>query len=158
MTSRAALVDREEIGRLLLKIEDFSGQPTTKHALHLLALLAPRPGELRLAQWQEFDLDDAVWRVPAERMKMRRPHRVPLARQVLEHLGELHRLTGTSSLLFPSVRSWKKPQSENTWNVALRRMGFTADQMTAHGFRATFSTIANKSGYAVYRPMPRNGP
>jgi integrase len=139
-------VKREEIGKLLLKIESFKGQATTKHALLLLAMLAPRPGELRLSIWSEFDLEEAVWRIPAERMKMRRPHRVPLPRQALWHLSELQRLTGNGDFLFPSVRSWRKPQSENTWNVALRRLGYTSRQMTAHGFRATFSTIANESG------------
>ncbi|MEM0934991.1 MAG: integrase arm-type DNA-binding domain-containing protein [Pseudomonadota bacterium] len=146
VTSRAALIDRDQLGELLVRIEDFNGQATTKFALQLLALLAPRPGELRHAQWTEFDLDEAVWRVPAERMKMRRPHRVPLARQTIEKLRDLHLLTGTSDLLFPSTRSWQKPASENTWNGALRRLGYASDQMTAHGFRATFSTLANESG------------
>jgi len=144
--SRSALLDPKEIGRLLLTIETSSGQPTTKHALCLLALLAPRPGELRLAKWEEFDLEAAVWRVPAERMKMRRPHRVPLPARALQELAELARFTGDSEFLFPSIKSWKKPISENTLNVALKRMGYGADQVTAHGFRATFSTLANESG------------
>ncbi|NDV86544.1 tyrosine-type recombinase/integrase [Aurantimonas aggregata] len=143
---RSALLDPREVGKLLLTIETSSGQPTTKHALCLLALLAPRPGELRLAKWEEFDLDGAVWRVPAERMKMRRPHRVPLPPQALRELAELARCTGDSDFLFPSINSWKKPISENTLNVALKRMGYGADQVTAHGFRATFSTLANESG------------
>ena len=144
--SRSAILDRRELGELLNKIDGFTGQPSTKHALHLLALLAPRPGELRLSKWAEFDFDEAVWRVPAERMKMRRPHKIPLPSQAVEHLRELGRHTGTSDLLFPSARSWKKPMSENTLNAALRRLGYTADQITAHGFRATFSTLANESG------------
>ncbi len=144
--SRSAIIDHAELGELLRRIDRFSGQPTTKHALQLLALLAPRPGELRLARWTEFDLEEAVWRVPAERMKMRRPHRAPLAPQTIERLRELEALTGTSELLFPSARSWKKPMSENTMNAALRRMGYSSDKMTAHGFRATFSTISNESG------------
>lgn len=144
--SRSAIIDRAELGELLRRVDGFSGQPATKHALQLLALLAPRPGELRLAHWSEFDLEDAVWRVPAERMKMRRPHRVPLPPQAIERLRELEALTGTSELLFPSARSWKRPMSENTMNAALRRMGYTSDKMTAHGFRATFSTLANESG------------
>lgn len=146
VASRAALIDPQKLGELLLRIENFKGQATTRQALRLLALLAPRPGELRHARWDEFDFDEASWRIPQERMKMRRPHRVPLARQTIDQLQVLHRLTGTSELLFPSVRSWKKPQSENTWNAALRRLGYTSDQMTAHGFRATFSTISNESG------------
>ena len=144
--SRSALVDRRALGALLLRIDSFKGHAATRYALNLLALLAPRPGELRLAHWTEFDLDEGVWRVPAERMKMRRPHRVPLAPQAIGLLRELQEHTGTSDLLFPSVRSWKKPMSENTFNAALRRMGYSSDQMTAHGFRATFSTLANESG------------
>lgn len=144
--SRSAILDRRELGDLLNSIDGFTGQPATMHALHLLALLAPRPGELRLAEWAEFDFEDAVWRVPAERMKMRRPHRVPLARQTVARLEELHRHTGTSALLFPSALSWKKPMSENTLNAALRRLGYGPDRITAHGFRATFSTFANESG------------
>jgi integrase len=144
--SRAALLDRKELGVLLKKIDGFSGQPTTKHALNLLAIMAPRPGELRLAHWAEFDFEEAVWRVPAERMKMRRPHRVPLPEQALGHLRGLYAHTGTSSLLFPSTRSWVKPISENTLNAALKRLGYSSDQITAHGFRATFSTLANESG------------
>jgi len=144
--SRSAILDPKELGVLLNRIDAFSGQPATKHALHLLALLAPRPGELRLATWDEFDCQEATWRVPAERMKMRRPHRVPLPGQAIEQLNELHRHTGTSKLLFPSARSWKKPMSENTLNAALKRMGYSSDQITAHGFRATFSTFANESG------------
>ena len=146
VSSRSALLDQREIGELLHSIDALSGQPTTKHALRLLALLAPRPGELRLASWDEFDLDAATWRVPAERMKMRRPHRVPLPAQAVQELRELARFTGTSDYLFPSSRSWKKPISENTLNAALRRMGYTPDRITAHGFRATFSTFANESG------------
>lgn len=144
--SRSALVDREALGALLLRIDSFNGHAATRYALNLLALIAPRPGELRLAQWTEFDLEEGVWRVPAERMKMRRPHRVPLAPQATTLLRELQEHTGSSDLLFPSVRSWKKPMSENTFNAALRRMGYSSDQMTAHGFRATFSTLANESG------------
>lgn len=144
--SRSAILDRRELGELLRTIDDFTGQPATMHALHLLALLAPRPGELRLARWDEFSIEEAIWRVPAERMKMRRPHRVPLAPQTLARLDELHRHTGTSDLLFPSSRSWKKPMSENTLNAALKRLGYSSDRITPHGFRATFSTFANESG------------
>ena len=144
--SRSAILDRRELGELLNRIDGFTGQPATKHGLHLLALLAPRPGELRLARWTEFDLDEAVWRVPAERMKMRRPHRVPLAPQAIRQLEELSRHTGSSELLFPSSRNWRKPMSENTLNSALKRLGYSSDRITAHGFRATFSTFANESG------------
>jgi len=146
VTSRAAILDRQELGRLLLAIDGFQGQPTTKIGLQLLALLAPRPGEMRHATWAEFDLDEQTWRIPAERTKMRRPHRVPLPKQAITCLTELARFTGTGNLLFPSVRTTKKPISENTLNVALRRLGFGKDQVTSHGFRASFSTLANESG------------
>ncbi|MGR3716504.1 MAG: tyrosine-type recombinase/integrase [Thermohalobaculum sp.] len=146
VTSRAAILDRQELGRLLLAIDGFQGQPTTKIGLQLLALLAPRPGELRHATWAEFDLDEQTSRIPAERTKMRRPHRVPLPKQAITCLTELARFTGTGNLLFPSVRTTKKPISENTLNVALRRLGFGKDQVTSHGFRASFSTLANESG------------
>lgn len=144
--SRSAILDRLEFGRLLNAIDGFSGQPATMHALQLLSLMAPRPGELRQAQWCEFDLENAVWRVPPERMKMRRPHRVPLATQCLGRLCDLRRHTGDSAFLFPSARNWRKPMSENTLNAALKRMGYGSDKITAHGFRATFSTLANESG------------
>ncbi len=144
--SRAAILDRKDLGKLLNKIDGFSGEPATRIALQMLALLAPRPGELRLATWEEFDVDERVWRVPAERMKMRRPHRVPLPAQAIDRLQELRLHTGTSGFLFPSKRSWHKPMSENTVNAALRRLGYSSDQITAHGFRATFSTFANESG------------
>ncbi|WP_127562454.1 tyrosine-type recombinase/integrase [Nioella ostreopsis] len=144
--SRSALLDRRTIGEFLCRLDGFTGQPTTRFGLELLAILAPRPGELRQALWSEFDLDEAVWRVPAERMKMRRPHRVPLPRQAVSLLSSLRDLTGTSEYLLPSSRSWHKPISENTFNAALRRLGYTSGELSAHGFRATFSTFANESG------------
>jgi integrase len=146
VTSRPALLDRRELGELLNRIDGFNGQPATKHALHLLALLAPRPCELRYARWSEFDLEEKVWRIPAERMKMRRPHRVPLPDQAVHHLNQLRKLTGQGELLLPSWRTWKKPISENTLNGALKRLGYSSDRITPHGFRATFSTFANESG------------
>ncbi len=144
--SRAALIKRHDIGKLLLGIEKARCHLKVRIALQLLALLAPRPGELRLAHWTEFDLADRIWRIPAERMKMRRAHRVPLSTQALELLGDLRDLNTGSSYLFPSVKSNEKAISENTLNQALRRMGYSKERVTAHGFRATFSTIANESG------------
>lgn len=144
--SRAALIKRNELGDLLNKIDVLSGQTTTRVSLQLIALLAPRPGELRLASWEEIDVSEKMWRIPAERMKMRRPHRVPLPNQAVELIEELRRHTGRSELLFPSIKSNKKPISENTLNQALRRLGYSKDRVTAHGFRASFSTIANESG------------
>ena len=143
---RAAIVDPKALGGLMRAIDEFHGQVVTKLGLQLLALLTPRPGELRTAKWAEFDLGGAVWSIPANRMKMRRPHRVPLAEQAIMYLTELKKLTGASEFVLPSLVSSTRVMSENTLNTALRRMGFGADEMTSHGFRATFSTLANESG------------
>jgi integrase len=105
-----------------------------------------RPGELRAAEWAEFDLDASVWSIPGEKMKMKRPHRVPLALPAVEILRELQTITGQGKYLFPSVRSVSRCISENTINAALRRMGFAKDEMTGHGFRAVASTLLNESG------------
>jgi integrase len=144
--SHAAITEPEKLGELLRAIEGFSGQAATRIGLQLLALLYPRPGELRWAKWDEFDLKKSVWTIPAERTKMRRVHRVPLPDVAISLLKELKALTGFGDLILPSLRSSKKPISDATFNAALRRMGFTGDEMTAHGFRATFSTLANESG------------
>ena len=146
VTPRAAITDVKALGGLLRAIDGFHGQLTTRIGLQLLALLAQRPGELRKAKWGEVDLDAAIWSIPAERMKLRRPHRVPLPAQAVALLKDLHKLTGNVDLLFPSLVSAMRPMSENTLNTALRRMGFSAEEMTSHGFRATFSTLANESG------------
>jgi integrase len=143
---RAAITDAKALGGLLRAIDGFHGQVTTRIGLQLMALLAQRPGELRNAKWAEVDLDAAIWSIPAERMKMRRPHRVPLAAQAVALLKDLQKLTGAGELLFPSLVSNARPISENTLNTALRRIGVSADEMTSHGFRATFSTLANESG------------
>lgn len=145
---RAAIIDPVAFGGLLRAIDGFEGQPATKAALQLLALLACRPGELRHATWSEFDLNARVWNIPAERMKMRRPHRIPLSSrsiEVLEGLGSLMQRT-ESPLVFPGVRVASRPISENTLGAALRRLGYSTDEMVAHGFRSTFSTLANESG------------
>ena len=146
VTSRAAITDQTALGGLMRAIGGFQGQVTTRIALDLLAIVATRPGELRHAQWGEFDFEGAVWTIPASRMKMRLPHQVPLPARALVLLDELKEQTGWGALLFPSLRSSKRPMSENTLNAALRRMGYTGAEMTSHGFRATFSTIANESG------------
>jgi integrase len=144
--SRAAITDKTVLGGLMRSIENYRGQPTTRIAMGLLAILATRPGELRNAEWTEFDIKAKIWAIPAERMKMRLPHTVPLPERALDLLRELKELTGWGSLLFPSNTSSKRPISENTLNAALRRMGYSSEEMTSHGFRATFSTIANESG------------
>jgi integrase len=101
---------------------------------------------LRLAEWAEFDLEAAVWSIPAPRMKMRRPHKVPLPSQAIAILMQLRKITGHDKLVFPSVRSKLRPISDNTLNAALRRLGYSQDEATAHGFRATASSLLNESG------------
>lgn len=142
----AAITTAKEFGALLRAIDGFTGQPTTKAALQLMALLFQRPGELRAAEWSEFDLESAVWSIPAPRMKMRRAHRVPLPLQAVAILEGLKSISGGGVLVFPGLRSVKTPISENTLNAALRRLGYDQTQMTAHGFRAAASTLLNESG------------
>lgn len=140
VTHRAAITDPKQFGGLLRAIDGFSGQPTTRAALQLMALLFPRPGELRQAEWSEFDLDGGVWSIPAERMKMRKPHIVPLPPQAVAILRELHPITGRGKLVLPGYgvsggegrRIEQRPLSENTMNAALRRMGFASEEMSAH--------------------------
>lgn len=146
VTHRAAITDRDKLKKFLKKLDLYNGAATTIIALKLLILFAARPGELRHSRWHEFDFEAKVWHVPAERMKMRKPHSVPLSDAALALLNELKELTGWGDLLFPAQTSSKKPISENTLNQALRRMGFGADEVTSHGFRTTFSTFTNESG------------
>ena len=146
VTPRAAIIAPKAFGGLLRAMEDYEGTPETRAALELLALTFVRPGELRAAEWTEFDLDAAVWEIPGGRMKMRKPHRVPLAPRAVSLLKELRKLTGQCKFLFPSVRSVARCMSENTLNAALRRMGFKNEDMTSHGFRASASSMLNESG------------
>ena len=146
VTHRAAITNAKALGGLLRAIDGFEGQGGTKACLQLMALLFPRPGELRLAQWAEFDLEAGVWTIPANRTKMRREHRVPLPRQALSILNGLKPLTGHAALVFPGQRTVTRPISENTMNAALRRMGFAQSEMSPHGFRAAASTLLNESG------------
>ena len=143
---RAAIVGPKAYGALLRSIVSYEGSPETVAALELLALTFVRPGELRSAEWSEFDLDAALWSIPEEKMKMRRPHRVPLAPRAVAILLDLQAITGRVRFLFPSVRSATRCMSENTINAALRRLGFRQDEMTAHGFRSAASSILNESG------------
>jgi integrase len=142
----AAITTPKEAGELLRCIEECSGQAITRYALRMTPHVFVRPGELRHAEWAEFDFDRAVWSIPAEKMKMRWPHKVPLSRQVLAILEELKPLTGHSPYVFPAFHTWKRPMSENTVTFALRRMGYGKDQMTAHGFRAMAATLLNEMG------------
>jgi integrase len=146
VTPRAAITEAKKFGGLLRAIDGYDGYPSTHAALKLMALLFPRPGELRAAEWSEFDLDKAVWTVPAARTKMRREHRVPLSRQAVEILRELDKVTGHRKLAFPGLGSALKPISENTINGALRRLGYGQTEASAHGFRASASTLLNETG------------
>ncbi|HEY5780340.1 MAG TPA: integrase arm-type DNA-binding domain-containing protein [Lysobacter sp.] len=146
-TSRAAVTDPGLMGDLLRAIDGYTGQFATRCALRLAPLLFVRPGELRHAEWREMDLDAAVWRIPAHKMKMRETHTVPLSPQALAILRELEPLTGRGRYLFPSLRTPAEPMSENTVNAALRRLGYDKDTMTGHGFRAMASTRLNEMGW-----------
>lgn len=143
---RAAITTPAEAGGLLRAIEDYDGHPLTAIALRLLPHLFVRPGELRWAEWHEFDFDKCVWTIPDHKMKMGRPHAVPLSRQALVIIGEIEHDASYSSFLFPSLRSLDRPMSDNTLNGALRRLGFGKEQMTAHGFRAMAATLLNEMG------------
>lgn len=142
----AAITNPIQVGALLRAIDGYEGQLVTLMALKLSPHLFVRPGELRQAQWSEFDCDKAVWYLSAERMKMRRPHRVPLSRQVLALIEELRDHTGHRDYLFPCMGNPKRPMSENAINQALRRLGYSQQEMTAHGFRAMAATLLNEMG------------
>jgi len=144
--SRAAIIDPMKLGGLLRAIDGFEGQPSTHAALKLMPILFPRPGELRAAEWSEFDFETEVWKVPAGRMKMRREHRVPLPTQAITILESLREITGQGTLVFPSVRTIDRPISNGTLNAALRRLGYAKEEVTAHGFRASASSLLNESG------------
>jgi integrase len=142
-----SIVDPKEIGNLLRAMDGYEGSFVTRCALRLAPLVFVRPGELRRAEWEEFDLDGAEWRIPAERMKLRQVHIVPLSDQALTVLRDLHPLTAAGRYVFPGVRSSSRPMSENTVNAALRRLGFGKDEMTGHGFRSMASTLLNEQGW-----------
>jgi integrase len=147
VTNRAAITEPARVGELLRAIDGYVGDPATVAALKLAPLLFVRPGELRGAEWGEFDLRAGEWRIPSARMKMGDLHFVPLAKQALAVLRKLQPLTGGGKYLFPSLRTRERPISENTLNAALRRLGYSKDEMTAHGFRAMASTLLNEQGF-----------
>lgn len=142
----AAILEPKRVGELLRAIDGYEGQGITHLALQLSPHVFVRPGELRKAEWNEIDFDAAVWRIAASKMKGRQEHAVPLSRQALELLRTAHGYTGEERYVFPSIRTPLRPMSENTINGALRRLGFSGDEMTAHGFRAMASTLLNESG------------
>lgn len=143
----ASITEPKAIGELLRAINSYSGSFITAIALKLSPLLFVRPGELRQAEWSEVDLENKEWRIPAEKMKMRELHIVPLSTQAVQLIRELHPLTGKGKYLFPSNRTTTRPMSNNTINASLRRLGYTKEEMTAHGFRSMASTILNEQGW-----------
>jgi integrase len=143
----ASITDPKAIGELLRAIAGYQGSLITKCALQLAPLFFVRPGELRKAEWAEFNFDTAEWRIPAERMKMREQHIVPLSTQAIAILKELQPLTGSGRYVFPGARTNGRPMSENTVNAGLRRLGYGSDQMTGHGFRSMASTLLNEQGW-----------
>ncbi len=140
----AAVTDPKEVAPLLKAIDGYQGHFVVKCALRLAPLFFVRPGELRNAEWAEIDLNEAVWNIPAHKMKMKQAHIVPLCTQAIEILTELKQLTGASKHVFPSGRSLARPMSNNAILAALRRMGYDKDTMTGHGFRAMARTILDE--------------
>lgn len=143
----ASIVEPKLIGELLRAISRYSGSFITASALRFAPLVFARPGELRRAEWTEFDLDKAEWRIPASKMKMASTHIVPLSKQAMAIVEALKPVTGSGKYLFPSIRTATRPMSENTINAALRRLGYSGDEMTGHGFRSMASTLLNEQGW-----------
>ncbi len=143
----ATITDPVKVGQLLRAIDNYDGHFIVACALKLAPLTFVRPGELRGAEWEEFDFSREEWRIPAARMKMNEQHIVPLARQSVEILRALHKVNGHGKFLFPSVRTDQRPMSDNTVNAALRRMGYAKEEMTGHGFRSMASTLLNEQGW-----------
>ena len=147
VTHHASITDPVKIGALLRAIDGYDGFPVVKAALQLAPLVFVRPGELRQAEWPEFDFAKAEWRIPGDKMKMAAPHIVPLSKQATSIIKELQPLTGRGRYLFPSARSSSRPMSDNAVNAALRRMGYEQGTMTGHGFRSMASTLLNEQGF-----------
>jgi integrase len=141
---RAAITEPAKVGELLRAIEGYQGGFVVQCALKFAPLVFVRPGELRHAEWEEISFENAEWNIPAGKMKMKEPHLVPLPRQAIEILTELKKLTGASPYVFPSGRSFDRPMSDNAILAALRRMGYSKDEMSGHGFRAMARTILDE--------------
>jgi len=146
VTHHSAILEPKAVGELLRAIDGYQGQPLTCIALKLTPHVFVRPGELRRSEWQEFDLENAVWTIPAEKMKMRDPHFVPLSLQTLELLESAKVISEGQQYVFSSLYPGNRPMSENTINASLRRLGYSGKEMTAHGFRSMASTLLNESG------------
>src|SRR6056297_186272 len=142
-----AILDPKKIGALIRAIRGFEGDPTTKTGLLLAAYTFLRSGEIRHAEWRDVDWDAARLTIPAERMKMDRPHVVPLSTQVQKILKDIRPITGDRELILPSLRAKGRPMSENTMNAALRRLGYSKTEMVTHGFRTIASTMLNEHGF-----------
>lgn len=150
VTHRAAITEPSELGKLLVAMDDYQGTPTVKAALQLTPMLFQRPGEIRHMEWAEINWDDAVWDIPANKMKMGYAHLVPLSWQSVAILRQLQPLTGSGKYVFPSMRRGGRPLSENGVRTALRTLGYANDQVTSHGFRATARTLLDELlGYRV---------
>lgn len=146
VTHYAAITEAKSVGELLRAIDGYEGQGLSRLAMQLAPHVYVRPGELRHAEWKEIDLDAALWVIPASKMKMGKAHHVPLSRQSVALLRKVHVASGPAGYVFPSIRTGSRPMSENTINAALRRLGYSSNEMTAHGFRAMASTLLNESG------------
>ena len=142
----SAILEPKAVGKLLRAIDEYDGYPLTKLALQLTPHVFVRPGELRHAEWSEINLDAAIWTIPADKMKMRQPHMIPLSSQAVEILDRALVLGAHQKYVFSSLHTGARPMSENTINMALRRIGYSGGEMTAHGFRAMASTLLNESG------------
>jgi len=143
----ASIIDPKGVGGLLRAIDDYKGSIVTQCALQFGILTFVRPGELRRAEWEEINFETKEWRIPAEKMKMKTPHIVPLSKPAIAILERIKSLTGQSRYVFPSERSESRPMSENTVNAALRRMGYTKAELTGHGFRSMASTLLHEKGW-----------
>jgi len=143
----AAVTDPNEVAGLLRAIDSYRGEFVTQFALKIAPLVFVRPGELRTAEWNQVDFEGALWRIPWSRMKMGEQHIVPLSKQALALLKDLKSITGCGRYLFPSLRTATRPISDNTVNAALRRLGYSSDEMTGHGFRTMASTLLNELGW-----------
>ena len=146
VTHYAAITEAKSVGELMRAIDGYEGQGLSRLAMQLAPHVYVRPGELRHAEWKEIDLDAGLWVIPASKMKMGKAHHVPLSRQSVVLLREVHVASGPAGYVFPSIRTGSRPMSENTINAALRRLGDSSNEMTAHGFRAMASTLLNESG------------
>ena len=142
----SSVIDPKQVGELMRAIDCFTGSFITQCALQLAPLVFTRPGELRQAEWSEFDFEKSEWRIPANKMKMKEQHIVPLSTQAVAILKEIKTVTGHGRYLFPGERTHERPMSENTINAALRRLGYTKEEMTGHGFRSMASTLLHELG------------